>query len=288
MLDADFKFVSGLLKERSGLIIGPDKIYLLESRLAPIARKEGLKSVDDLIGQLRNKPNEGLFADVTEAMTTNESLFFRDKTPFDNLKDHILPSLMESRPPTHKTRVWCAAASTGQEPYSITILLKENEAKFGKMKCEIIGTDISSQVLQKAKAGIYSQFEIQRGMPIQLLIKYFEQKDEHWVVKPELKTMVKFREFNLLDDFKVLGKWDVVFCRNVLIYFDQPTKADILNRIAECLAPDGYLVLGAAETVLGISAAFEPIKGRRGLYKRVDAEDKAEQPTAPPLRAAAG
>ncbi len=287
MQDADFKFVSGLLKERSGLIIGPDKIYLLESRLAPIARKEGLKNVDDLIAKLRSKPNEGLFADVTEAMTTNESLFFRDKTPFDNLKDHILPSIMDSRPPTHKTRIWCAAASTGQEPYSISMMLKENQHQFGKMKCEIVGTDISSQVLQKAKAGIYSQFEIQRGMPIQLLIKCFEQKDEHWVVSPELKTMINFREFNLLDDFKALRKWDVVFCRNVLIYFDQPTKADILNRIAECLAPDGFLVLGAAETVLGISAAFEPIKGRRGLYKRVDSEGNTE-PKAPPLRAAAG
>ena len=286
MQGSDFRFVSGLLKERSGLVIGEDKIYLLESRLAPIARKEGLANVDDLIAELKRTTNEALFAAVTEAMTTNESLFFRDKTPFENLKDHILPTLEKSRPADEKLRIWCAAASTGQEPYSIAILLKENEAEFAGRNFEIIGTDISKQVLEKAKAGVYSQFEIQRGLPIRLLVKYFQQQDELWGVNPELKAMVQYREFNLLDDFKPLGTWDVVFCRNVMIYFDQATKSDVLKRIAECLAPDGYLVLGAAETVLGISSEFEPVKGRRGLYQRVIEDESVNAP--PKLSAAAG
>ena len=266
MKQENFSFISDLVKKRSGLVLTMDKIYLLESRLAPLARKEGEASIDDLITKIRLKGTEALKSAVTEAMTTNESFFFRDKKPFDHLSEVILPHMVKNRNSSAKLRIWCCAASTGQEPYSIGMVLKENQAKFGKLRTEILGTDISSQVLEKAKAGIYSQFEVQRGMPIQLLVKYFTQKGENWEINPEIKAMATYRYFNLLDSYASLGKWDIVFCRNVLIYFDQETKKDILDRIAKQMNPDAYLLLGAAETVLGVSDAFKPVEGHRGLY----------------------
>lgn len=273
MQQENFSFISELVKKRSGLVLKQDKVYLLESRLAPLARKEGEASVDDFISKIRQNGSEALKSAVTEAMTTNESFFFRDKTPFEHLTNVILPHMAQNRKAPAKLRIWCCAASTGQEPYSIGMVLKENQAKFGNLKTEILGTDISNQVLEKAKAGLYSQFEVQRGMPIQLLVKYFTQVGENWEIKPEIKAMVAYRHFNLLESFRGLGKWDIVFCRNVLIYFDQETKKDILGRIAGQLAPDGYLLLGAAETVLGISDVFKPVEGHRGLYALSAAAD---------------
>ncbi len=266
MQQENFLFISELVKKRSGLVLTKDKIYLLESRLAPLARKEGVASVDDFITKIRQGGNEALKSAVTEAMTTNESFFFRDKKPFEHLSNVILPHMAKNRTSSAKIRIWCCASSTGQEPYSIGMVLKDNQAKFGHLRTEILGTDISNQVLEKAKAGLYSQFEVQRGMPIQLLVKYFTQVGESWEIKPEIKAMASYRYFNLLESFASLGKWDIVFCRNVLIYFDQETKRDILNRLAAQMAPDGYLLLGAAETVLGVSDSFKPVEGHRGLY----------------------
>jgi chemotaxis protein methyltransferase CheR len=208
-------------------------------------------------------------------MTTNESFFFRDNTPFDLFRDHVLPALAKSRAQNKKLRIWCAAASTGQECYSLAMILKENEALWRDWRIEIVGTDISTQVLEKAKAGVYSQFEVQRGLPIKLLIKYFRQVGEMWQIDNSLRSMVSFREFNLLDGFGALGRFDVVFCRNVLIYFDQPTKQEILARIRATLPSDGVLFLGAAETVLGITDKFKPVTGHRGLY--VTTEDDGLQ-----------
>ncbi len=282
MKKENYQYISDLVKRRSGLVLTEDKIYLLESRLSPLARKEGLANVDDFISKMRSAPNEALMSAVTEAMTTNESFFFRDKTPFEHLEKFILPQLAKSRSPSQKVRIWCCAASTGQEPYSISMVLKENQGKFGHLKTEILGTDISRQVLEKAKAGLYSQFEVQRGMPIQMLVKYFDQVKESWALKPEIKAMVQYRYFNLLDDFSSLGTWDVIFCRNVLIYFDQPTKKDIMRRLAKQLTPDGYLLLGAAETVLGISDAFKPVDGYRGLYAL--ARSSVASPSVPEAR----
>lgn len=267
MTPEDFKLIRDILKRRSGLVLGDDKGYLLESRLMPIARKYGLNDLSGVIAKLKLSPPEEFLVDVTEAMTTNESFFFRDVKPFDLFRDNVLEELITTRKNKKSFRIWCAAASSGQESYSLAILLKEAAAKIPGWRTEIIGTDISKQILDRARAGRYSQFEVQRGLAIQLLVKYFDKDGEHWQIKKELRDMVSFKEFNLLDSFLPLGKFDVVFCRNVLIYFDQETKKNILERIATMLPPDGVVFLGGAETVLGITEKFEPVPGRRGIYK---------------------
>lgn len=274
MKNQDFEFLAGLLKDKSGLMLTPDKVYLLESRLTPLARKRGLDTLDALVMKLRTSRDDSLIKDVTEAMTTNESFFFRDNTPFDIFKNHVLPAMEKART-TKRLRIWCAAASTGQEPYSLAILLKEQWAKWQNWNIEIVGTDICTQVLEKAKAGAYSQFEVQRGLPIQMLIKYFKQEGDVWRINDDIKNMVKYRPFNLLDSFGMLGSFDVIYCRNVLIYFDQPTKKDVLERMSKTLAKDGTLFLGAAETVLGITDTLRPVRGQRGMY--VPSDGNAEE-----------
>lgn len=262
----DFEFLTALIRQRSGLVLSEDKSYLLESRLMPLARKRGLKGLEELIQTLRTHKEEALIQDVTEAMTTNESFFFRDVKPFDLFRDQILPALLKNRADRKSFRVWCAAASSGQEPYSLAITLMEQAQKLSGWRTEIIGTDISREILEKAKSGLYSQFEVQRGLPIQLLLKYFEKRDDMWQANSALRTMVQYRELNLLDSLQTMGKFDVVFCRNVLIYFDQETKGKVLDKISQMLPQDGVLFLGGAETVLGISDKFKPVPGLRGVY----------------------
>lgn len=266
MKTEDFDFLAGMLKEKSGLMLTPDKVYLLESRLTPLARKRGLDTLDALVQKLRLRSDQSLVKDVTEAMTTNESFFFRDNTPFDLFKNHVMPAMNTARAGQKRLRIWCAAASTGQEPYSLAILLRENWMKWKDWRVEIVGTDICTKVLDKARKGEYSQFEVQRGLPIQLLIKYFTQEGDVWRISDDIRNMVTYKPFNLLDNFAGLGSFDVIFCRNVLIYFDQPTKSAVLDRMSKVLSNDGALFLGAAETVLGITDAFKPVRGHRGLY----------------------
>lgn len=263
----DFDLIRKILRERSGLVLGDEKAYLLESRLMPVARKHGYSGLDEMIGKVRVAPVENILVDITEAMTTNESFFFRDVKPFDLFRDNVLKDLIASRANKRSFRIWCAAASSGQESYSLAILLKEAAAQIPGWRTEIVGTDISKEILDRAKQGRYSQFEVQRGLAIQLLVKYFTKEGENWQISQDLRDMVKFREFNLLDDFTPLGKFDVVFCRNVLIYFDQETKKTVLERIALLLPEDGVVFLGGAETVLGITDKFEPVPGQRGIYK---------------------
>lgn len=203
---------------------------------------------------------------VVEAMTTNESFFFRDKILFDHFRETVMPALLAARKGSRFIRIWCAAASTGQEPYSLAMCLKQMERQIAGWQIEIIATDLSNEVLEKARAGLYSQFEVQRGLPIQFLVKYFTRDGERWQLAPELRDMVQFRTLNLLNDFSPLGSFDVVFCRNVLIYFDQATRVDVLDRIARQTASDGFLMLGAAETVVGLTESFKPVVDRRGLY----------------------
>ena len=266
MSPEDFEFISSLIKSRSGLVLTPDKSYLLESRLMPVARKHGLKGLEDLINHLRTRKDEAMTVEVTEAMTTNESFFFRDVKPFDLLRDVVLPPILEKRASQKRLRIWCSAASSGQEPYSIAIVLKELGAQLAGWNIDIVGTDISHDILKKAQDGMYSQFEVQRGMPIQLLLKYFDKKDENWEIKPEIKNMVQYKYWNLLDDLNALGKFDIVFCRNVLIYFDAETKGKVLENIAKLMPEDGMLFLGGAETVLGVTEKFKPVQGQRGVY----------------------
>ncbi|GAB3124888.1 CheR family methyltransferase [Novispirillum itersonii] len=265
MKPEDFDFLAKMLKDRSGLVLTKDKSYLLESRLMPVARKRGYKGLEELVAQLR-KRDEALAVDVTEAMTTNESFFFRDQKPFDQFRQVVLPNLLATRATKKSFRIWCAAASSGQEPYSLAMILKEESAKLAGWKTEIVGTDISREILQKARAGLYSQFEVQRGLPIQMLVKYFKKRDDQWEIDPAIRAMVQYKEWNLLGDLGALGSFDVVFCRNVLIYFDQDTKGVVLDNISRQMNDDGVLYLGGAETVLGISERFKPIPSQRGVY----------------------
>jgi len=262
----DYDYLRKLLRERSGLVLAADKQYLVESRLLPVARRAGLAGLPNLVQKLKEPNAEQLVIEVVEAMTTNESFFFRDKIPFEHFRDTIMPALQGARAAQRRIRIWCAASSTGQEPYSLAMCLKEMGSRVAGWRIEIIATDLSNEVLEKAKAGIYSQFEVQRGLPIQLLVKYFSQIGETWQIAPEIRAMVQYRSLNLLGDFAHLGLFDVVFCRNVLIYFDQETKSEVLDRIARATDRDGYLVLGAAETVIGLTESFKPVHDRRGLY----------------------
>jgi chemotaxis protein methyltransferase CheR len=262
---SDYEYLRKLLKERSGLDLSADKQYLVESRLVPLARRASLPGIPELVQKMKSG-DDALTADVVEAMTTNETFFFRDKIPFDHLKEAVLPALAQARAARRALRIWCAASSTGQEPYSIAMCLKEAGPMFAGWRTEIVATDLALGVLEKSKAGIFSQFEVQRGLPIQMLVKYFTQNGELWQLNAEIRGMVQHRQLNLLQDFSHLGMFDVIFCRNVLIYFDQPTKANIFERIARMLEPDGVLALGAAESVVGITNAFKPYPERRGLY----------------------
>jgi chemotaxis protein methyltransferase CheR len=263
---ADYDFLRRLVRDRSGLVLGGDKQYLVESRLLPVSRRLGLAGLNGLLERIRQPGNEALVVEVVEAMATHESLFFRDKIPFDHFRDTIMPALLGSRVQQRRIRIWCAAASTGQEPYSLAMTLKDMGSALAGWRTDILATDFSLEVLEKAKAGIYSQFEVQRGLPIHMLVKYFTQVGEMWQIAPEIRAMVQFRPFNLLQDCATLGGFDVVFCRNVLIYFDQQTKVEVLERIARVIGPDGYLVLGAAETVVGLTNSFRPIPDKRALY----------------------
>ena len=266
MIPAEYEYLKTFLKSRSGLVLANEKQYLVESRLLPVARKHGLSSISDLVGKLKGVGSQALQDAVVEAMTTNESFFFRDKTPFEHFRETMLPHLLKARASSRKIRIWCAAASTGQEPYSIAMILKELASQVSGWRVEIIGTDLSGDVLEKAKIGIYTQFEVQRGMPVQMLLKYFTQQGDLWQIAPELRSMIQWKKMNLLESFAGLGQFDIVFCRNVLIYFDQQTKVDILERVQKQMPEDGFMVLGAAETVVGLTNAFAPVPGKRGLY----------------------
>jgi chemotaxis protein methyltransferase CheR len=262
----DFDYLRKLLRERSGLVLSAEKQYLAESRLLPVARKHGLSTLAELVGKLKTTTAATLTVEVVEAMTTNETFFFRDKIPFEHFRATVLPALIAARAREKRIRIWCAAASTGQEPYSLAMTLKGMGAALAGFRVEILATDLAGDVLARAKAGIYSQFEVQRGLPIQLLVKFFCQVGEAWQIAPEIRAMVQFRPLNLLNDFSPLGTFDLVFCRNVLIYFAQDTKIGVLNRIARQMPADGYLALGAAETVIGLTDSFKPMADKRGLY----------------------
>src|SRR5215203_5683182 len=231
---------------------------------------------------------EPLVVEVVEAMATNESFFFRDKLPFELFRDAIMPALLSARAASRRVRIWSAAAATGQEPYSLAIALKEMGKDLRGFRIKIVATDLSTEVLEKARSGIYSQFEVQRGLPALMLIKYFSQVGETWQIAPEIRGMVKFMPLNLLNDFAHLGRFDLVLCRNVLIYFDQATKIGVLERIAGITERDGFLVLGGAETVVGLTDRFKPVPGKRGVYRQPGGIDDNVLSFSAPLAAAAG
>jgi chemotaxis protein methyltransferase CheR len=264
-----FETMAMLLKTGSGLIIGTDKIYLLETRLAGLLKREKLPDLNALAERLRRPGTDALCRDMIEAMTTNESFFFRDDKPFDHFRTRALPRLAATRPPGAVLRVWSAASSSGQEAYSLAMIVAESSAILGGRKVEIVGTDIARDQLTRAREGTYSQFEVQRGLPVQMLMRYFRKDDTRWRVADTIRSMVQFREYNLLTDLRPLGRFDIVFCRNVLIYFDQPTKTRVLDAITALMPTDGLLYLGGAETVLGITSRFAPLSSERGVYSVV-------------------
>ena len=266
MTPPDYEYLRKLLKDHSGLDLSADKQYLIESRLLPLSRKCGVSGIGDLVQKMKGGSST-IIAQVVEAMTTNETFFFRDKVPFEHFRETIIPEMLKARANRKSIRIWCAAGSTGQEPYSLAMSLKEMGPALAGWRVEIIATDLSTEVLEKSKSGVYSQFEVQRGLPIQLLVKYFKQNGEFWQISPELRAMVQHRQLNLLHDFSQLGTFDVIFCRNVLIYFDQDTKINIFGRLAKAMEGDGFLVLGAAETVVGLTEVFKPFPDKRGLYR---------------------
>lgn len=268
MRPEDFQYFAALVKKRSGLALADDKAYLIESRLMPIARAQGVPDLGQLCNLLRTRGTEQLLAEITEAMTTNESSFFRDIKPYEHLRNILLPMQMQQNEARQSLRIWSAACSTGQEPYSIAMCLAEDAAKHAGWKIDIVASDLARKVIDKAKEGVYSQFEAQRGLPIQLLIKYFSARpDTSWELKDSIRSMVQFKMQNLLEDYVTLGKFDIIFCRNVLIYFDEPTKTQITERMARALGKGGVLLLGATESLIDPNKLFEPINDVRGGYK---------------------
>jgi chemotaxis protein methyltransferase CheR len=262
----EYEYLRKLLKDHSGLDLSADKQYLIESRLLPLARKAGLSGIGELVQKMKGG-SASTITQVIEAMTINETFFFRDRVPFEHFRNSIVPEILRARGNRKSIRIWCAAGSTGQEPYSLAICLKEMGATLAGWRVEILATDLSQEVLEKSRAGIYSQFEVQRGLPIQMLVKYFRQTGELWQINADIRAMVQHRQLNLLRDFSQLGVFDVIFCRNVLIYFDQDTKINIFNRLVESTEPDGFLALGAAESVVGLTDVFKAHPERRGLYR---------------------
>ncbi len=259
---AHVEHLAAILKAVSGFVLSPDKAYLIEPRLAPVARREGLPSVQAVLARLRTAPDENLIWSVAEAMSVNETTFFRDRIPFDLFAREIAPAIAARRP-DRTVRVWCAGVSTGQEAYSLAMLADTMPG----VKLDILGTDFSERCLEKARSGLFTQFEVQRGLPVRLLVDHFEKHDEMWRAGARLRQAVQWRKVNLMGDFRGLGPFDVVFCRNVLPYFDAGTRREVLEKIAAVLEPDGFLFLGATETALD-SDAFRPAPGRRGLYAR--------------------
>jgi len=266
-----YQFLRALIQRECGLVLDSEKTYLAESRLAPVARRFGHADIDALIANIMATKSRDSVRALVDAMVTNETFFFRDRKPFDHFEQHVLPDLLTARADRKQIRIWSAAASTGQEAYSLAMILDANKARMPGWRNVILGTDVSSEALVRAKAGDYSQFEVQRGLPVKLLVKYFDQKGDRWQINAAIKQAVQFEHFNLLDDPTRLGKFDVVFCRNVLIYFDVAVRKKILDAIAKRLNPNGRLYLGGAETAVGLSAAFAPDQTGRGVFRLANA-----------------
>ena len=261
----DIETIRQFVHARSGVVIDPTKTYSIETRLAPVARREGFASIDDLIAAIRDRREDRLIWAAAEALVAGESSFFRDHAPFEAFRDEILPTLAQSRQ-GRPIKVWSAACGTGQEPYSLAMILDDERSKMLGVKVELFGSDISERALEKAASGTYSQFEVQRGLPIRLLVRHFDKTDESWTLNARIRQAVRWRRINLLADLRALGQFDVIFCRNAISAFDVQTRRRVLEQLARALPDDGWLVLGLDETVGGVTEALRAAPGRRGLY----------------------
>ena len=266
---AEFGYIKGLVRERSAIVLDEGKEYLVSSRLAPIARQEGVASVGELVNRLRSRPGSTLHHAVVEAMTTNETSFFRDPAVFDGLRKEILPDLIRSRAATRHLDIWSAAASTGQEAYSLVMMMKEHFPELAGWRTPIVATDLNEQVLAKARAGRYTQFEVNRGLPAPLMSRWFSRAGAEWQLDREILNAVQLRPLNLIGTARY-PQVDLILLRNVLIYFDTETKRQILSRVREALRPGGYLLLGASESPLLLQSGFERADiGRGGCFRAV-------------------
>jgi len=266
MTAQDFEYVCRLVRDRSAVVLEAGKEYLVEGRLTPVARQLGLGSISALVGRLRAGPDDGLSARVVEAMVTTETSFFRDLHPFETLRTVVLPELIRKRGGERRLDIWCAACSTGQEPYSLAILLREHFPSLTGWRVNILATDLSGEVLGRAREGRYSQIEVNRGLPAALLVKYFRQHGSTWELAEDVRRAVEFRELNLVRPWPPVPRMDLVFLRNVMIYFDVDMKKSILGRVARMLRPDGYMLLGAAETTLNLDDSFRRVENLKGGF----------------------
>jgi chemotaxis protein methyltransferase CheR len=266
-----FSIVKQLVFNRAKIVLEPGKEYLVESRLAILAQEQGTKSVTDLIEALRFRPTKTLEASVVDAMTTNETSWYRDVKPFEALRTHVLPDLINRRKKTRSLVVWSLACSSGQEPYGVAMVMKEHFPELANWRTDIIGADISTSVLEQAKAGRYSQLEMNRGLPAGQLVRYFDREGMHYRIKPEIRQRVAFREMNLAGPWPILPRPDIVFLRNVMIYLDMDTRRAIMSNIAKNLAPDGYLFLGVGESTLNLNTSFRRVDNdRAGCFQLED------------------
>ena len=268
METTDFEYMRALIQDASGISLSPDKVYLLETRLEPLARREGLRSLKELIERLRSSAPGPLHQEVVHAMATHETLFFRDHHPFECLRYEVLPRLIEQRKDERQLSIWCAACSSGQEPYSVAMLIDSQFPEIRAWNLRIIASDMSPKILERARSGTYTIAEVNRGLPAQLLVRYFFQREQRWVLRDEIRGMVTFEQMNLDRTWLGLPRFDLVFMRNVLIYFEVPTKRAILERVEHVLRPDGYLFLGGAETTLNLSDRFERADFERSICYR--------------------
>ena len=267
MSPEDIQLIVALCRQRAGLKVDPAKTYLIESRLGPLARRESYGSVSELIAGLRARREEPLIWALVEAMTSPETAFFRDREPFARFRDEILPTLSRMRGP-ETIRIWSAGCSTGQEAYSLAMIAEAGIGVETGAKVEIYGSDISERCIEKAQAGLYNQFEGQRGLPIRQLVDHFDKVEDSWRLSPRIRQRVRWRRLNLAGDLSQVGRFDVIFCRNVLCDLDEAVRPRVLEGLAAALPADGFLVLGADESPLGLTDAYRPITGRDGLFAR--------------------
>jgi chemotaxis protein methyltransferase CheR len=268
MTDTEFDAVRRLLREHSAVVLEPGKEYLVESRLAPLLARLKFNSIGELMAEMRCRPGNGLHRQVVEALVTTESSFFRDHHPFEALRKVILPDLIHRRRDERRLRIWCAACASGQEPYSVSLLLREHFPGLAGWDVSLLASDISGEMLKRAREGRYNQIEVNRGLPASLLVKHFDQHGTSWQLKPGIRATVEFREINLAQPWPPLPRMDLVLLRNVMIYFDVATKKTILGSVARLLRPDGYLLLGGAETTMNLDDSYrrvEPLKA--GCYQ---------------------
>ena len=280
LAEQDFDYIRDLVRDRAAIVLEPGKEYLAVTRLDPVVRRAGLGSLSELVATLRQDEDPSLSEQVIDALTTNETTFFRDLHPFESLRDHILPALIERKRLSRSLFIWSAGCSSGQEPYSVAMLIREDFPQLEDWQVSILGTDVSVAMLERARAGRYGQIEVNRGLPAHLLVKYFRRAGVGWEIDGSIRAMVRFRQQNLVDPWPSMPPMDLVLMRNVMIYFDVAAKQEILARVGDVLAPHGYLLLGTSETTLHLDDSFRrQAVGPTGWYQRKQATPVGARPT---------